>query len=91
MAEHLLSALSLLRIASAGIAAALVYFAWKSWHKTKDQRMFRLLIGFGILMVSVLIEGASFQLVFPGNLVIAHLLEAGTQLLAMIVLLWSLL
>lgn len=90
MTDHLLTALSLLRLVSAGVAILLVFFAVRAWRKTEDKRMFRLTAGFTVLMISILVEGASFQLLFPGDLVIAHLLEAGTQLGAMVILLWSL-
>lgn len=89
MVDHLLTSLALIRLVSSIVAVALVVYAVRAWRKTDDDRMLRLTAGFTLLLVSLIIEGASFQLLIPGDLVVAHLLEAGTQLAAVLVLLWS--
>lgn len=82
--------LTALRVVSAIMAGVLVGLAFKAWQASRDTRMARLVLGFGLLLVSLLIEGAVFQLLVPGNLAIAHVVEAGTQLAAIAVLIWAL-
>jgi len=88
--EHLLTALSAVRIAGAALAVFLVVQAYKAWRKSRDPRMFKLGLGFALLMLSVLVEGAVFQLLVPGNLQVAHLVESATQVAAFSVLIWAL-
>lgn len=90
MAEHLIGLLSGIRIVGALLAVVLVYQAYKAWRKSNDGRMFRLGLGFALLMLSVVVEGLVFQALVPGDLMVAHLVEAATQLAAFAVLIWAL-
>ncbi len=90
MVDHLFATLIGLRTVSAVLALVLVGLAGRAWYKSREPRMFKLCLGFGLLLVSLLVEGLSFQLLFVGDLVTAHVIEAATQLVAFAVLIWAL-
>lgn len=90
MAEHALLWLTGLRLAGVALAAVLVLLAYRAWRASRDRRMMRLGLGFALLLVSLLIEGAIYQVLAPGDLAAAHVAEAVTQLAALGVLIWAL-
>lgn len=88
--EHLTPVLVVLRATGALLAAALFILGVRAWRASGDTRMLRLTLGFGLLLFSLVIEWASFQFLYPGDLLIAHVVEAATQLAAFAVLVWAL-
>lgn len=82
--------LSVLRILGAILAFTLVVLAVRAWRGSKDRRMMRLALGFGLVFLAILVEGLSFQVLLPGDLMSAHLIEAGVQVAAMAVFIWAL-
>lgn len=86
----LTSALVVLRLASAALLLVLVALGARAFRRTKDQRMMRLTMGFAVLLFSLLIEGAMFEWIAPNDLDLAHVVEAGSQLVAFGVLVWAL-
>ncbi len=90
MVDHLLATLVGLRTVSAVLALVLVGLAGRAWLRSREPRMLKLGIGFGLLLVSLAIEAFSFQVLFAGDLLVAHIIEAATQLVAFGVLIWAL-
>lgn len=81
--------LTIARLLGALAALVLVILAIRAWRSSRDPRMARLGLGFTLLLVSLLVEGAAFELL-GADLVTAHLLEAALQLGAFAVLIWAL-
>lgn len=88
MGQHLISALTALRLLGVLLAGILVYQAVRGWRRSGETRMFRLTVGFSLLLASLLIEGLVFQL--GAGLEIAHITEAATQVAALSVFVWAL-
>ncbi len=88
--EHLMFVLVALGLLSAALATVLVALGFRSWRKTGDPRMLRMTVGFLLLLASLGVEALSFNVLFPGDLYAAHVLEGSFQLAAFAVLVWAL-
>lgn len=88
--EHLMPVIITLGLTSALLATVLVVLGVRAYRKTKDPRMLRLTGGFILLLASLGIEAFSFNVLFPGDLMVAHVLEGSLQLGAFAVLIWAL-
>jgi hypothetical protein len=88
--EHLTPLLVVLRLGAAALTLVLVLLGVRAYKRTRDDRMLRLTVGFAALLASLLIEGAMYRYVAPNDLLLAHIVEAGAQLLAFAVLVWAL-
>ncbi|MDX1611780.1 MAG: hypothetical protein R3185_05385 [Candidatus Thermoplasmatota archaeon] len=90
MSDHTLLFLTAIRLVGALLALVLVILAARAWRNSKDPRMLRLTLGFSLVLLSIVVEGLSFQLLVPGDLLSAHIIEASFQLSAMAVFIWAL-
>ncbi len=88
--EHLMPVLITLGLASALLATVLVVLGVRAYRKTNDPRMLRLTGGFFLLLTSLGAEAFSYNVLFPGDLMIAHIIEGSFQLAAFAVLVWAL-
>lgn len=85
--------LDILRIAQALIlifGLVVVYYAAKSYRRTKSRSMLLLTLGFAITTVGSVLGGIAYELVIPGDLETADTLYAVAQAIGFFIILLSL-